>query len=119
MGEEMKIEKMFMTLEDGKSFVWEGIKDVQFTESEDDDDIVPHELLPGREVTFTAEVKWPKFFRCKNRKRYKKLMMSLGYSRDLVEIYFELIEWLRRNIEEYNPSYQELWNEIRIYTLGI
>jgi len=118
MGEETKVEKMFMTTEDGRGIVWEGIKDIQFTDSEDDDIVVPRELLTDREISFTAEVKWPKFQRCKNRKRCKKLMMSLGYSRDLVEVYFGLIKWLRYNIEEYNPSYQELWNEVRINTLG-
>ncbi len=70
-------------------------------------------------MTFRGDFKFklPKFWRCKNRKRFKKLMMSLGYSRDLVETYFHLYGWMRKNIKEYNPSYQELWNEILISSL--
>ena len=110
MGTETKVEKMFMTLEDGQSVVWEGIKDIQFTESEDDDVIVPREFLTNREVTFTAEIKWPKFFRCKNRKRYKKLMMSLGLSRDYMDQYLKFTDTLRRMNAGRLPTYQELWS---------
>lgn len=125
MGEETKVEKMFMTLENGRGIVWEGIKDIQFTECVEhdyyDDTVVVPSLtfIRDREATFTAEVKWPKFFRCKNRKRYKKLLMSLGVGRNYADW---LIEGFvaRKEIwpKECDFSYQELWNEIRIKTLG-
>ena len=118
MGEETKVEKMFMALEDGTEVELNGIKSVTtdlFDYKFDKDRIT----LGPYEWSFTATTKYPKFWRCTNRKRYKKLMMSLGYSRDLVEEYFRLYSWLRTYIKEYNPSYQELWNEVRINTLGL
>ena len=125
MGEETKIEKMFLTRDDGYKIVLDGVKDIQFTECVEhdyyDDTVVVPSLtfIRDREATFTAEVKWPKFFRCKNRKRYKKLLMSLGVGRNYADW---LIEWfvVRKEIwpKECDFSYQELWNVIRINTLG-
>ena len=126
MGEETKVEKMFISLEDGRGIVWEGIKDIQFTECVEhdyyDDTVVVPSLtfIRDREATFTDEVKWPKFFRCKNRKRYKKLLMSLGVSRNYADWLIEGFV-IRKTIwpKECNFSYQELWNEVRSKTLGI
>ena len=76
MGEETKVKKMFMTLEDRQSVVFEGIKDIQFTECIEHDYYDDTVVVPSLTVTF--EAKYPKFFHCTNRKRYKKLLMSLS-----------------------------------------
>lgn len=118
MGEETKIEKMFLTRDDGTEVEWNGIKSVTtdlFDYKFDKDGIT----LGPYEWSFTATTKYPKFWRCKNRKRYKKLLMSLGVGRNYADW---LIEGFvaRKDIwpKECDFSYQELWNEIRINTLG-
>lgn len=118
MGEETKIEKMYMTFEEGRGIVWEGIKDVQFTECIERDYYDDTVVVPSLTVTF--EAKYPKFFRCKNRKRYKKLLMSLGkIGRNYIDGYLKCIDHMRTVNPKFVPSYQELWNEVRINTLGI
>ena len=117
MGEETKVEKMFVTLEDGRGIVWEGIKDVQFTECIEHDYYDDTVVVPSLTVTF--EAKYPKFFRCKNRKRYKKLMMSLGLSRDYMDQYLKFADTLRRMDAKHLPTYQELWNANRVNFIGI
>jgi hypothetical protein len=120
MGEETKIEKLFLNTEDGQGYVFEGIKDIQFTECVEhdyyDDTVVVPSLtfIRDRDVTFTAETKWPKYFRCKNRKRYKKLLMSLGAGRNYADWLIErLVVCKEIWPKECNFSYQELWNEAR------
>lgn len=66
------------------------------------------------EVSFTATIKWPKYFRCKNRKRFRKLLMSLRIPRN----YVNWLIWYERLDNTY-PSYQELWDEIRRMYSGI
>lgn len=126
MGEETKVEKMFLIVKNGHEVVIEGIKDIQFTDCiehayYDNTVVVPSlTFIRDREVTFTAETKWPKYFHYKNRKRYKKLLMSLGVSRNYADWLIEGFV-VRKTIwpKECNFSYQELWNEVRIKTLGI
>lgn len=126
MGEETKVEKMFLSLEDGQGVVWEGIKDIQVTECiehdyYDDTVVVPTITLIGdREASFTAvEVKYPKFWRCKSRKRFKKLMMSIGFSRNQVDQYLMFADAMRALGEDCFPSYQQTWNANRLYVCGI
>lgn len=66
----------------------------------------------------TYTLKFPKFFRCKSRKRYKKLLMSIGLSRNFIESYLNYLESLSVAIPEYNYSYQELWDEVRRAVYG-
>lgn len=117
MGEETKVEKMFLTRDDGYKIVLDGIKDIQFTECIEHDYYDNTVVVPDLTVTF--EAKYPKIFRCKNRKRYKKLLMSLGVSRNYADW---LIEGFVARKEiwpmECNFSYQELWNEVRVNKLG-
>ena len=109
MGEETKVEKMFMSIEDGPGFVWNGLDSVTTD--------ISNEPIDG-ECSFTLMIKIPKFFRCKNRKRYKKLMMSCGFSRNYMDRYLKDADYLRFMVPNI-PGYQKLWDCNRRLVYGL
>ena len=71
---------------------------------------VKYHLTPTElEGCFTATLKYPKQMRCKSRKRYVKLLMSRGYSRNVANL---IIDVYKIGCQHYNfPfSYQTQWN---------
>lgn len=111
MGEETKIESWILYPEDGPGFVWKGLESVTVDTTSDP---VDHELIfPDHlKCTFTATLKYPKFWRCKNRKRFKKLLMSTGlFDRNQAEHYV--------NGAHLDYGYQKAWNWIRLMLYGV
>lgn len=98
---------------EGRGFVWPGSLEELTLEPNETD--ISYSLTPlFEDFTFTATVKWPKYFRCKNRKRFRKLLMSLGMPRN----YVNWLIWYERLDDSY-PSYQEMWNEIRTMYMDV
>lgn len=117
MGEEVKVERFIMETENGRGVVWPGIKSVTADFSEDPVNVEKIAIGP-MECSFTATLKFPKFWRCKNRKRYKKLMMSCGLSRNYMDQYLKFTDSLRTIDSERIPNYQRLWDMNRILLYG-
>ena len=117
MGEEVKVEHFIMEPEDGRGIVWSGLKSVTSDFSEDPID-VEKIVLGSMECTFTATLNFPKFFRCTNRKRYKKLLMSCGLSRNCINQYLKFVDYRRTINNRRIPNYQQLWNIQRFLLVG-
>ena len=85
MGTEAEVEKCWIINEDGTRTEWSGLKSVTYDVSFESTDIHTVDLAIPYEASFSITLRWPKFYRCKNRKRFKKLMMSVGlYDRKLM-----------------------------------
>ena len=69
------------------------------------DELGPGRILanPSLEMTFTFKLKTPKLWRCRNRKRFIKLMMSKGISRNGAV-------WLADFMRKMMP-YGEAWRQ--------
>ena len=66
-------------------------------------------VLPLQEVEFAFTIKAPKRWRCKNRKRFIKLMMSEGISRNYAERLADIVRgWM-----PYGKAWREyLWKKL-------
>ena len=66
-------------------------------------------VLPLQEVEFAFTIKAPKRWRCKNRKRFIKLMMSEGISRNYAERLADFVRgWM-----PYGKAWREyLWKKL-------
>lgn len=112
MGEEVKVEHFIMETEDRQGIVWPGITSVTMDISEEPVDVETFNL-GSLEGSFTATVKYPKFWRCKNRKRYKKLLMSTGMDRNFIDCYLQDLKSNRKERQSFCYSYQWLWDQLR------
>ena len=112
MGTEAEVEKCWIINEDGTRTEWSGLKSVTYDVSFESTDIHTVDLAIPYEASFSITLRWPKFYRCKNRKRFKKLMMSVGlYDRNSCEKFIKL--W------NGTKSYQTTWNWLRMMLYGL
>ena len=70
---------------------------------------VKYHLTPTElEGRFTVTLKYPKQMRCKSRKRYVKLLMSRGYSRNVANLIIDIYK-IGCQLENVPFSYQTQW----------
>ena len=111
MGEQNSTTSYMMV--QGSDCEWQKIELVGFPDlMENYDSTIPinsEMTLTELEESFTVTLKYPKQMRCKSRKRYVKLLMSRGYSRNVANL---IIDVYKIGCQHYNfPfSYQTQWN---------
>ena len=109
MGETVDTSQFMIVDDQGNTVKWDGIRDLEF-ETVVNDDAPYHSLLmvpndDSLEVNLVCNLK---VMRCRNKKRFKKLLMSIGVERDLTEMYI----WL---VQAANMSYQDAWLKIWLW----
>ena len=73
-------------------------------------DGIKYHLTPTeQDGRFTATIKYPKQMRCKSRKRYVKLLMSRGYSRNIANLIIDVYK-IGCQLGNVPFSYQTQWN---------
>ena len=115
---ETKEVKLYMKPEGSEEWIeWNGIKSI--TADTTGEPVDTDTLWLGSSIEGTFEFKTPKFWRCKNRKRFKKLLMSEGISRDFVDCYLQELELRRNEHPGFCYSYQWLWDQTRSAIHGL
>ena len=109
MGEQVNLEKCWISVDGEPAVEWHGIQTV---ESE-----IDAQLKIGEQVNMglaagindcSFDFKWPKYFRCKNRKRFIKLLMSIGLDRNTAVIFADTMSMMNEFVG-FKHSYQEWW----------
>ncbi len=109
MGEQVNIEKCWISVDGESAVEWHGIQTV---ESEIDNQLMIGEQvdrgLAAGIIDCSFTLKWPKYFRCKNRKRFIKLLMSTGLDRNTAVIFADTMSIMNEFVG-FKHSYQEWW----------
>lgn len=98
--------KLYMMVDGEPVEIRPGAFSAKITYAEEAVDCEPLEM---REREFTIRIDYPKALRCRNRKRFVKLLMARGHSRNEAKKAANYIVWAHRRgrREPFTKSYQQ------------